>query len=288
VICTRDIQWQSSGPQGDRDELRLTGLSDLLAEPDDAIEWIIEDRFSYGSVNLLAGKPKAGKSTLARYLAFCVATGTPFLGYQTISGPVWYIVLEDKRSEVRRHFRNLGATGIEAIRFLFGNQPELLEKLTLLAERERPLVVVVDTLQRFIDAKDLNDYAEVTAKLTPIIALARSTRCGTCARAPRWQSRARRYRYGSGEHGLGRLRRQHLHREQDGPLPAAVVRPAYRNRPSRNRADSRHGWSVSRPARAGTRPMSSTSKQPCSASSRTLMAQSRKPNGWRRAKAAVN
>jgi AAA domain len=155
--------------------LKLTGLGDLLAEPDDAIEWIIEDRVSYGSVNLLAGKPKAGKSTLARYLAFCVGTGTPFLGNRTICGPVWYLVLEDKRSEVRRHFRNLGATGNEPIRFLFGNQPELLAKLTQLAERERPLVVVVDTLQRFISAKDLNDYAEVTTKLTPIIALARST-----------------------------------------------------------------------------------------------------------------
>ena len=58
----------------------LTRLGDLLAEPDDAIEWIIAERFSYGSVNLLAGKPKGGKSTTARYLALCVATGTPFLG----------------------------------------------------------------------------------------------------------------------------------------------------------------------------------------------------------------
>ena len=60
--------------------LNLTRLGDLLAEPDDAIEWIIAERFSYGSVNLLAGKPKGGKSTTARYLALCVATGTPFLG----------------------------------------------------------------------------------------------------------------------------------------------------------------------------------------------------------------
>lgn len=32
-----------------------------------------------------------------------------------------------------------------------------------------------DTLQRLISAKDLNDYAEVTTKLTPIITLARTT-----------------------------------------------------------------------------------------------------------------
>ena len=77
------------------------------------------------SLNILAGK-----STLARYLAYCIATGTPFLGAETAAGAVWYLVLEDKRSEVRRHFRALGATGDEPIRFVFGSTADLLGKLT--------------------------------------------------------------------------------------------------------------------------------------------------------------
>jgi hypothetical protein len=155
--------------------LTLTGIRTLLAEPDDAIEWLIEDRFAYGSVNLLAGKPKAGKSTLARYLAFCVATGTTFLGHRATEGMVWYLVLEDKRSEVRRHFRSLGATGQESLRFLFGGVHDLMPKLRNLALREKPACIIVDTLQRLVKAKDLNDYAEVTERLTPVMELARAT-----------------------------------------------------------------------------------------------------------------
>jgi AAA domain len=114
-------------------------------------------------------------STLARYLAFCVATGTTFLGHRTTEGVVWYLVLEDKRSEVRRHFRALGATGRESLRFLFGGEHDLLPKLRNLALREHPACIIVDTLQRLVKAKDLNDYAEVTDKLTPIMELARAT-----------------------------------------------------------------------------------------------------------------
>ena len=84
--------------------LELTALSDLLAEPDEAVDYLVEERIAYGSVNLLAGKPKAGKSTAARGLALEVARGGSWLGFSCLPRPVWYLALEDKRSEVRRHF----------------------------------------------------------------------------------------------------------------------------------------------------------------------------------------
>jgi hypothetical protein len=64
----------------------------------------------------------------------------------------------------------------EPVRFLFeqsGN--DIIEQLHRLAEQERPALIIVDTLQRLIRAKDLNDYAEVTTRLTPILTLARET-----------------------------------------------------------------------------------------------------------------
>ena len=48
-------------------------------------------------------------------------------------------------------------------------------KLARLADRERLNCIIVDTLQRLIFAKDLNDYAEVTTRLEPVLAIARST-----------------------------------------------------------------------------------------------------------------
>ena len=154
-------------------DLAFTDLNALLAEPDDAAEWVIDGIIARGSLNLLAGKPKAGKSTAARHQAACIASGRPWLDRACIAGPVWYLVLEDKRSEVRNHFQQLGADG--PIRFVFGNSPDLLGKLTAMAERERPLCIYVDTLQRLVNAKDLNDYAEVTRRLEPVLALARSS-----------------------------------------------------------------------------------------------------------------
>lgn len=157
-------------------KLELTSLADLLAEPDEAIEWLVEDRIPGGSLVLLAGKPKAGKSTLARSLAFCVAAGEPWLGFHVVMGPVWYLAFEDKRSELRRHFRQMGATGAELLHVLVGEAPQ--QCIQLIEERakiEKPALIVVDTLQRLIQAKDMNDYAEVTTKFSPLLKLCRET-----------------------------------------------------------------------------------------------------------------
>jgi hypothetical protein len=155
--------------------LKLTTLSDLLAEPDEAAAWLVEGRIATGSINLLAGKPKCGKSTAVRGLALEIARGGHWLGFRCQRGTVWYLVLEDKRSEVKRHFRRMGGRE-EPVRFLF-DQPgdKLLAKLHALALAERPALIIIDTLQRLIKAKDLNDYSEVTTKLTPILTLARET-----------------------------------------------------------------------------------------------------------------
>ena len=68
----------------------------------------------------------------------------------------------------------MGATGKEPIR-LFINQSsaDLIPRLHALAQKEQPTLVVVDTLQRLIQAKDMNDYAEVTTRMDPLIRLAR-------------------------------------------------------------------------------------------------------------------
>ena len=47
----------------------LTSLSDLLSEPDEQIPYLVDQMLPAGGLSLLAGKPKSGKSTLARFLA---------------------------------------------------------------------------------------------------------------------------------------------------------------------------------------------------------------------------
>jgi RecA-family ATPase len=125
---------------------------------------------------MLVGKPKGGKSTLARDLALQVARGGSWLGFPCLKQAVIYVALEDRRADVRRHFRAMGATGDEALRFVFREVAgDLVTRLRAVADADRPGLIIVDTVQRAIKARDLNDYAEVTTKLTPILTLARET-----------------------------------------------------------------------------------------------------------------
>ena len=99
-----------NSPTAQMPALVMTSIGDLLDASEEPVVWLVADRIAFGSVNLLAGKPKAGKSTLARTLGFSVARGRPWLGSDCVARPVWYFALEEKPQEVRRHFRQMGAT----------------------------------------------------------------------------------------------------------------------------------------------------------------------------------
>jgi len=160
------------------DGLALVSVGALLGEPDSAPPWLVEDRLPAGGLSLLAGKPKAGKSTLARCLALKVARGEPWLGFATLRGPVFYLALEEKREEVREHFRALGATSADPIYVLSTAAPaDALARLRVEILRRRPVLIIVDPLFKFIrvPAKSGDDYATMTALLEPLLRLARET-----------------------------------------------------------------------------------------------------------------
>ena len=148
------VQVVSRSPLGVQPEtsndLNFTMVSELLAEPDERVSWIVDGLLPSGGLSLLAGKPKAGKSTLARCLALSVARGLPVIGRDTVAGPVIYVALEDKRSEVKKHLREMGA-GREAFRLMLAERDdngllnvvaECLDRLLVipnLGEEERSL-----------------------------------------------------------------------------------------------------------------------------------------------------
>jgi hypothetical protein len=154
----------------------LTRLNDLFNEPEDNVTWQVEGILPTGGFSVLASKPKTGKSTLARNLALCTAQGELFLSRGVQKGPVIYYALEEKRSEVRRHFQDMGATGEEEIHIYSGSAPiDAIMQIREATEQIRPVLIIIDPLFRLARVRDGNDYAAVTQALEPLLILARET-----------------------------------------------------------------------------------------------------------------
>lgn len=156
--------------------LIFTHIKDLLLEPEDNTAWLVDRRLPASGLSILAGKPKAGKSTLARNLALSVARGSPWLGISTRQGVVLYLALEEKRSEVRNHFRNMGITSDDPLFVFVAPSPQDgIKELDEAARQRKPALVIVDPLLKFIRLRDANDYAAVTLAIEPLLTLARET-----------------------------------------------------------------------------------------------------------------
>ena len=120
---------------------------------------MVEDLLVAGGISVGSGRPKVGKSNLARHLAVSVAHGDPILGKNTKRGPVILLDLEGKRDELTASLRSLGAKPDDPIHILCGiAPPDAVEKLRRDALRLRPSLIVVDTLQRLARVRDLNDF----------------------------------------------------------------------------------------------------------------------------------
>ncbi len=158
----------------------LTKLSDLYAEPDEAIDYLWENTLIKGGLSLLVAKPKVGKSTLAQNLALALAKGeASFLGRNiTTSGAVVYLAFEEKRGEVKRHFKKMGADENLPIFVHVGIAPEqAIAELRKAVIDKEALLAIIDPLQRLVRVPDLNDYSSVSLALEPLMQIARDTGC---------------------------------------------------------------------------------------------------------------
>lgn len=154
--------------------------ANTLIEQELQIRWLVEDRLTLGGLSVLAGKPKSGKTVLARYLSYCVAGGHPFLDSMAIErGPVLYISLEDGEDLVKHQLQAMNnGGGPLPIGFVFAkSDPDLAKAIHSVASRMKqpPVLIVVDTLQRLLLVNDLNSYAEVSVAMEPVMDLAAET-----------------------------------------------------------------------------------------------------------------
>lgn len=93
--------------QKEKESMVFTKLSDLFQEPEEQTKWLVDGLLPTGGFSIVVAKPKVGKSTLARGLALNIATGELFLGKEVSKGVVIYLALEEKRSEIKKHFQDI-------------------------------------------------------------------------------------------------------------------------------------------------------------------------------------
>ncbi len=164
-------------------------ISTLLAEPDTAPDWIVDDLLALGDGGFIAAEPKLAKSWLMYLMALCLATGQSFLDFKVArQRKVLLMSEEDSRARLRWRLRRLlaGLSGCPPtdawLRFTArtGFKLDSAEWLTRLREELasfRPDLVLLDVLRRLHDL-DENSNQDM-GKLTNILnELRRDFGCG--------------------------------------------------------------------------------------------------------------
>jgi hypothetical protein len=141
-------------------------LTEDLEAP--ARDWLVEALWPQQAVGFIGGPPKAGKSWLALDLAISVATGAPFLGRKVLkTGPVLFFLGEEFLGDVCLRAdrllagRRLGRRDLGA-RLSFTENVPCLEleaprrELGLAASEEKPVLIILDPLERFLGEGDAN------------------------------------------------------------------------------------------------------------------------------------
>jgi RecA-family ATPase len=145
-------------------------------------QWLVEGMFLEVGLSMITAKPKVGKSTFARQLAYSVAEGVDFLNAQAKRGDVLYFSLEGPEDIVKEHLVKLGYTEtrgtVHVVHELMPFHGE--QGLTLLDETLGQLqnvrLVVLAPAHKFLRPVDSDKYDVVSSALEKLEAVAKKHR----------------------------------------------------------------------------------------------------------------
>ena len=165
----------SSTGIGRDDETFVPDMRAFLAADLTPPEYVVEGLLPAGSMCLFASKPDVGKTTVERTLAVDVARGDDFLGRATKQGKVLLGLFEENPSFTREWLLKMGVTADDPI-FPYLKPPEddFRDKLERWIERERPVLVILDTLGKVTAGADENAYNEMNRAVASYVNLART------------------------------------------------------------------------------------------------------------------
>lgn len=151
---------------------------DILQAPKDPTRWILDGCLPSAGGSIFVAKPKVGKSTTIADLCISVVRGEPFLGRATQQGPVAYLFLDGPLPEIADTFVTLGLRESDPLYLHAGSAPaDSIDWLLFTIRQKGVKLVVIDTLQKLLRFKDINDYSEVTNRMEPLLDAARQGNC---------------------------------------------------------------------------------------------------------------
>lgn len=164
-------------------ESRMTDMVhwELLPElPDDL--WIVDQMVRRGSLSILAGDPKVGKSTLITSLVSSILTGSTFIDRKCTPVTCLYYSLEEIGAEVKARFQTY-LSGGEPLYVREGYVPasQFPRILTKDIEQSGAEFVLIDPLFDIVEVESANDYVPVNRAIKELLYISRHLNVHICA-----------------------------------------------------------------------------------------------------------
>lgn len=161
---------------------RMTDVVHFSQLPDLPEElWIVDQLVRRGSLSILAGDPKVGKSTLITHLVACILRGKTFVDRTTTPARCLYYSLEEIGAEVKQRFLNYGLTD-EPLFVREGYVPPA--RFTSILQRDieetKAEFVLIDPLFDIVEVESTNDYVPVNRAIKNLLYVARSSGAHVC------------------------------------------------------------------------------------------------------------
>jgi RecA-family ATPase len=156
--------------------------------------WVVEGLLIKG-INVPYGSPKVGKGTWLLHVVRQILAGEPCYGRAVTAGPVLWIDMEQGRRLMRRKVFEAGASDLDHPLHVYSGPPLTMAELEGAIAQTSPVLVVIDSLARFLCLENENDNAEMTARIGPLVELAQRVDIAIAA--------IHHERKSGGEHGAG-------------------------------------------------------------------------------------
>lgn len=132
--------------------------------------WLIEGLLPLGSLVILAGDPKVGKSTLVANLVAAVAEGAPWLGRQTQASPILWVANEESEEEWAFNFSPYRSARTGSMVTVTSSLDPIdtdqgIQQIAALVQKIGAKLIVIDPLTSSCEDEDFDSTGKGRAKL---------------------------------------------------------------------------------------------------------------------------